>query len=233
MYNAVVRVPFKEYHHACIYGRTSLPDRSQLCHIYRWQGLTEKEKKKIEIQYLVIATDDLGFALPIASRKTLFWVRTSDHHFCFKGIRFMWWLPISLETVGQFCQNKIDLRTLSELIAILYLMYLCKCVPGRTKIGAVPWRCRHEVLCDPHNSGNQISYRTVFPGWTVPRFSVSVFKTECITSDLLIFFEVLREMPVQEHSPRKPFSFSLYNFIYTKYLIAKWRQLHINASLSH
>lgn len=34
---------------------------------------------------------------------------------------------------------KINLKTLAEIIALLYS---CKCVPGRTKTGVVPWRCR-------------------------------------------------------------------------------------------
>lgn len=47
-------------------------------------------------------------------------------------------------------------------------MHLCKCVPGRTKTGAVLWRCskgKNKALCDQHNSGNQISYRIVLLGW--------------------------------------------------------------------
>lgn len=44
-----------------------------------------------------------------------------------------------LKLLANFVKNKINLKTPAEIIALLYL---CKCVPGRTKTGVVPWRCR-------------------------------------------------------------------------------------------
>lgn len=153
----------------------------------------------------------------------------------------IWWHLVSHETVGQFCQNIIELKTLDEIIALLYVMYLHKCVPGRTKTGAVPWRCRDvKTKRFVTSTTQEITSPTELCSLVDLMFTLNCTKIFCFPVQnvmcqirVIYLSEVLREMPVQGHSPRKSFSFPLCNFIYTKYLIAKWRQSHMNVSLSH
>lgn len=65
----------------------------------------------------------------LSCQNTLFWVRMNGH--CLVS----WELCLydgSLETVGQFCQNKNQSQDTSWDHS-----------PGRTKTGVVPWRCRN------------------------------------------------------------------------------------------
>lgn len=172
----------------------------------------------------------------LSHQNTLFWARMNDHCFCLVS----WALCLydgSLETVGQFCQNKSKDTSWDHSPSVLVQM--CAWQNKDRSCALEMQGCKNKALCDQANSGNQISYRAVFLGWlkvkhwTVPRLCVSMFKMQCIISALFVFFEILRKMPVQGHLPRRSFSLSLYSFICTKYIIAKWRLSHMNVSLSH
>lgn len=170
-------------------------DPSKLCHkIPSATGKDEqlrkpKSKQKSSILPLLQMVWDLS------CQDILFWVRMNRHCFCLVS----WELCLyngSLETVGQLCQDKINLKTLEEIIALLYL---CKCVPGRTKTGVVSWRCRNvKTKHSVTSPAQEIRSTELCPWliqsihWHVPRVSVPMFKIKCIISVLLVFLEVLR-----------------------------------------
>lgn len=122
------------YGRTCLRGQVKAVPQNPIC---SWQGLTlknPKSKQKSSILSLLQMIWDLS------CQKTLFWVRMNGHFFCLVSCELCLY-DSSLETVGQFCQNKINLKTL-EYHRIIALLYLYKCVPGRTKTGVRHWRCR-------------------------------------------------------------------------------------------